>query len=494
MVLEETVSEGRRTPKGYNPDDGSSAFTASLGPGAITISQVDTRTTGQMTPSEVVKQVQEIRSHYSHEVQDSTLYLGYELNGASRRYSLPLEKLPISGATRWLLYGGRHRRQVTSTFILDMMRGAENMAGRPLSQTEAEGYACHASRRTMYSFATTISALGIGTGMAIYGRSTMKFPFRKPKPLEGYNNFPNRSLPVLRGGYAQAAWHITRTNVYILLSLALLAPLYSSMGDSAMMVGLYRDTRTHEITKSMADANNANGGVLRRHESNRTRGAQPTAQPGPAQENEEGFYNSSDQGAPNAYGDTGNCSGDTAYRDGLTDTGLLGDSQMQSREARQPSPSSFTGNPAFHKKPVRQPERDFDSSSDSDFIFDHASPTAGNDPDMSTGMSSRSGGGAWSRIRSGQSDDGNKTGVTPAGYQGKQSSSSKQLQQKSARDEYETRGDSFSFSSSEEEKQLAKEQAQKEFDKMLDEERKGVDNAGHSGGGSSGAWGRRRGE
>jgi len=67
----------------------------------------------------------------------------------------------------------------------------------------------------------------------------------------------------------------------------------------------------------------------------------------------------------------------------------------------------------------------------------------------------------------------------------------RQTARKEVKDGYETTADSFSFSSSERDKQLAKEQAQKEFDKMLEEERKGVDGGAA---GFGGAWGRRRGE
>lgn len=78
-----------------------------------------------------------------------------------------------------------------------------------------------------------------------------------------------------------------------------------------------------------------------------------------------------------------------------------------------------------------------------------------------------------------------------------QSPSARQLQQKSARDEYETSSDSFSFSREGADRQLAKEQAQKEFDQMVEAERRGYGSGigatkgGESGGGES-SWGRRR--
>ena len=504
MVIEEAAEDDySSSDRQYTGGDNASTFPASMGPGArrvdspyqgaigpnqIQQSQPELSEEGEQSNSSLLQQVQEIRSHYSFEVRDRILFLGYDLHGAARRYSLPFASMPLSGATSWLLYGGPLRTRVTSTFVIDTIRGAENLANRPLSQREAEGYALHASRRTLYSFASSWSALGIGAGMAFWNRKTMKFPFRKPQPLEKYNNFPNRWTPILTGRLAQSMWHITRVNVYVALCLALLAPLYASMGDSAMMVGLYKDSRTHEVTKGMATALKESGGAIKRHTSNKSDAgrAQTT---GNEVQNDDGFYASSEQGAANDYGDRSDYSGDTAYTDGSTDTGLLGDSQMQSREARQSSQASFSGNPAFRKKTAHQAERDVDSSSDSDYIFDDASPTGGSGLDRVTGSG---GGSAWERLRREQSDTENKRGITPPGMKRPQGPTTKQMQQDGTRDEHQTSADSFSFSSRDEEKQLAKELAQREFDKMLEEERKGADAVAASGNG--GAWARRRGK
>jgi hypothetical protein len=503
--------EGNSLPEGqYNGGNTGSTFPKSIGPGAIVSSQPEFREEGaQASPSSMLQQVQGIRSHYSFEVRDRTLFLGYDLRGAGRGYSLPFANMPLSGMSAWLLYGGPMRARVTSTFVIDTIRGAENLAHRPLTQTEAEGYAHYASRRTLYSFASSISAVWIGSLFAIYGRKTMKFPFRKPRPLERYDNFPNRWLPVLRGNYARIAWQITRFNVYTILSLALIAPVYSSMGDSAMMVGLYRDPRTHEVTKGMAAALKNTNGRLQRHASNRpTASTKPIPDAGDMQD-DHGFYSSSEQGAANDFTYGKDYGSDTAYTDSTTDTGVLGDSQAKGRDARQQSPTAFTGTPAFRQKPVQQPspafrnrpgaqpDPDSDDSTDPDFIFDDASPTARNDPamDASSGFSKSSSGNsgsAWERIRKSQTEKGAKGGITsPGSRQASPGPRTGQTAWKEVKDSYETTADSFSFSSSEREKQLAKEQAQKDFDKMLEEERKGVDGGAA---GFGGAWGRRRGE
>jgi hypothetical protein len=498
MVLEERTVEGYSSSGGrYRGGNTGSAYPPSMGPGEIMSSQPEFgEEGGQASPSSMLQQVQEIRSHYSFEVRDRALFLGYDLNGAARRYRLPFAKMPLSGAAAWLLYGGPMRTRVTSTFVIDTIRGAENLAHRPLTQIEAEGYAHHASRRTLYSFASSISALWIGSIFAIYGRKTMKFPFRKPQPLERYDNFPNRWLPVLRGSYARIAWQLTRCNVYTILSLALIAPVYSSMGDSAMMVGLYKDQRTHEVTKSMAAGLKNTNGRLQRHASNRPGAVQKPPQASESG-NEDGFHTSPEAGAANGYSDGKEYSGDTAYTDGTIDTGLLDDSQMQSREARQPSPTSFAGNPITRQKPDGQRNqafRDTSAQSDQDYFFDDASPTAGNDPDINAGTGSGGNGigSAWERVRRGQTAKRDHSPVMSPSPRPSQGSGGGQPAPNEVKDESQTSVDSFSFSSGERDRQLAKEQAQKDFDRMLDEERKGVEGTGAGGG--RGAWSRRRGE
>ena len=379
----------------------------------------------------------------------------------------------------------------------------------------------------LYSFAAVVSSATIGAAMSLAGRKTMKFPLRKPKPLENYDNFPGKALPILKGQYARAMWHITRANVYTLCAFLLLQPLYSSMGDNALTVGLYRDTRTQGVLKEMKanrDPNRAfeinrigsnvemgskadRGQVFSQTAAQREklegqRGKAIYEDPDP-----QGYYNDSSDGPPNDYSggrsyETSPGSGDL---DGATDTGMLTDRQMAVREARQSNSASgtFTGVPAYQRgvqqKSQQQQqqqqaayEREQESAAD-DFIFDDASPSGGrgmmedfsssqNQPVTKSGM-----GGAWSRVRRGE-----KTAhaVSKPDDQ-KYSKSSKNPASSSSRG-VQSSADSFSFSKSEEERQLAKEQAQRDFDRMVEGERKGVggsEGAGASAGGS--AWGGR---
>lgn len=379
----------------------------------------------------------------------------------------------------------------------------------------------------LYGFAAVFSSASIGVALALAGRKTMKFPLRKPKPLERYDNFPNRYLPVLRGQYARAMWHITRANVYTFCAFLLLQPLYNSMGDNALTVGLYRDSRTNSVLKEMKANKDPNrafqisrigsnvesgsaedrrqvfGQTAKQREGlEKQRGGKVYEDPDP-----QGYYSDSAEGVVNDYSGGQSYESnaeDQAFKDGNAngnadaDSGMLTDRQMAVREARQSNPNSgevsFTGVPAYqrgvqHKSQRQQQqqqqayEREQESAAD-DFIFDDASPSGGRGmlEDISktqTPVTKSGMGGAWSRVRRGEQtggkvEDQDQKGTKARGAQTRSSV------------------DSFSFSKSDEERQLAKESAQKDFDRMVEAERKGVAGSGSGGGSGEGsAWGGR---
>lgn len=128
-----------------------------------------------------------------------------------------------------------------------------------------------------------------------------------------------------------------------------------------------------------------------------------------------------------------------------------------------------------------------------DFL-DDASPTA---QDSTNSGNSSSGGSAWARIRQGatQSNPRGSFRRTPEQQQQQQYDSSPSSS--TGGSAYGSRTDSdFQYSDAERDRQMAKEQAQKEFDRMVDSERSGSDGSGESstGGqtfGRGGAWARR---
>lgn len=146
--------------------------------------------------------------------------------------------------------------------------------------------------------------------------------------------------------------------------------------------------------------------------------------------------------------------------------GILSDGQMQASQVQaQPEPrTSPTGSRAntFQMEEVARQPQNFGED------FDDASPTGG------SGAMDDGGGSAWERIRH-QSASGSSSGSEPSlrrarGFRREQQEGS-------------TTGDSFSFSSSEEERSYAKDEAQREFDERVEKERRGGDFSGSGGSG-----------
>lgn len=430
-----------------------SNFPASMGPGAQPLQPGE-------GPGGLLQEISEIRSQYNIHVEQEAVNLDYNLNGQHRSYRIPFDSMPVSGMTRGLCWGGPNTAKVSGILLIDMVRACENITGRQIRQEEAEGIAFYTSRKMMTMYVGQVAALATGYIHAWRGRADMKFPFIKPKPIEKYDVFPLQNLPLLRGNYARYMWHITRGNIYVGMWLFLLNPLFRSVADTRMTVGLYRDPRTHDLTESVK-------GRIDRLRSNRASeaagGLKNKGQPQPQQKTQaqddnspQSFYDNQSYGSQNDY------AGDSAFTDGTTDTGLLSDKNMQQRQVQQTSPNSWSNAQSRMSRSTpaqSQPEQ----SQQSDFFVDDASPTAGNDPNMATPQTyeRRTSGSAWDRLR----------GVSSQQTSSQPSNRSFGRSNTDQNSSYDTKGDSFSFSKDDADRQLAKEQAQREFDAMLERER-----------------------
>jgi len=268
-----------------------------------------------------------------------------------------------------------------------------------------------------------------------------------------------RVMPILKGQAARYMWQITRGNVYIVLWLFLTNPFFRSIADTRMTVGLYSDRRTHDLTQAIK-------GNFDRLRSNRASEAAAIFRTGQVQQEK---TSPEDEASPAAFDDSqsysgrGDYAGDGTFTDGNTDTGLISDTAMQRQQPQQASPNSWSRAQSRGSRESFQQTGQQEKSS-SDFFFDDASPTAGNDPDMGTSQpySKQRSGSAWGRLRRGDA----------VGQSATQSSSNDRSSYSNQSPDFETKSDSFSFSKGEEEKRLAKDQAQKEFDAMLDRERR----------------------
>jgi len=480
-----------------SPDRRSSNLPPSLGPGARPVQP------GEPTRPAGIAEIMNFRSRYSVSVEPETLHIGYEINGIPRTYHLAFESMPLGTFSRWALFGGPSRTRNAGTQVIDFIRGTENIMGRPLNQREAEGYAYHTSKKMLYSLTGTAVGVLVGGVIAQRNREMMKFPFRSAQPLERYQNFPNRYLPILRGQQALFAWRATRVSVWTVVGIFIARPIFSAIGNTVFYTGLNSDDRTKELMTSLK-------GNLERIASNRVRevasGAQPRPQPQRQQDDQsaesdaQAYYRDTQQDVTNEY--QSDYSGDNTFTDGSTDFGMAdlnklsesleknfaelqratSDASMRARGAKQeevfrgPSRGSY-GRPAPSTQQSRsqsdQPKDSFSGSTSDPFFDDDASPTAGNDPDMATRDTYSPQRSAWARIRNQRNQT--QSGSREDAPTERSSGSGRGLSDNpyAARGgEEQARGDSFSFSKTDADRHLAKDQAQKEFDAMLDKERR----------------------
>jgi hypothetical protein len=450
-------------------------------------------------------QIMQARSKYQVSVEPETLSLSYELNDAPRLYRLSFDAMPLQGFSRWWLYGGPQRARRAGVLAIDIIRGSENVAKRPVTQHEAEALTYWSSKRLLYSSYVTAASVLLGTFLARRGHARMKFPIIPAKPLEQYNHFPLKQIPILTGQAAQGAWQFTRYSIWIQIAFLVASPTVGTAGSLYIANAMARDSRTQELFHAL-DVKNAREGRGRsdpdRHMSPEQRRQPPSgfetqnAGQGPDNDSRLNFRELERSGRVDQAMSRDYSTGDAVEQGPANGTDTLSDSAVKRLEDRR----QYESDPS---SPQQQQQRQVQSTSpsasdDSDpFFYDDASPTAGTDPDKAppVAYTRPSGGSAWERIRRG----GNASSTSrPPLYEPR----AQQETQSSERDTYRSESSAGSLRDGRD-----REQAQREFDEMLERERQqsGSDEYGRgmkaveqgeessdavAGGGS--AWERRR--
>lgn len=284
-----------------------------------------------------------------------------------------------------------------------------------------------------------------------------------------------------------ALLHASRGTAYVALGMVFVPALVSAYGSTVSAVGELRDERTAQLTRDLrANANTElkermerrgesrieavgratgqgqrdAGSLFRERSEALQRGKQqksrddddmsPTGGLGGMLDNDYGV--DEEAGRLSGAGDMG---------------GVLSDGQMRTREVQaQPKPGkSPTGSTAstFQIEKVERQPQNFAED------YDDASPTGG------SGVGSDAGSGSvWERIRQQQGSGSASSSSSYSSSPLSRSSTSTRAVERERR-EGSTTGDSFAFSSSEEERSYAKDEAQKEFDARIERERKGGD-------------------
>lgn len=310
------------------------------------------------------------------------------------------------------------------------------VARRPLSATELDAISEHANasvRKLVWTCPISVALAGV---WAFNGRNTYKFPFYRPK-MTRFNPFyfPIASMPHIKGIRASMVWHGVRAMAYLPITALLSLIVMNSVGETSFQVRVLRDSRLGALGQAVRS--NAKSHVAQDQQIRV--GSQPV-----------GNGAARSAGLPGSASDTAN---------GATRTwGASPSSQSQWGPAAAQAQSSNK------------------SDWDSDPFEDDGSPIS---PSVRRAEAMQRGGSAWDRLRQqSQSKSQADSSDFAQGDSSGQETGWGRLRQDAAPNTREgSRGsENFAYSRQDEEresKNYEKEQAQKEFDALLESERRG---------------------
>ncbi|KAI1338878.1 hypothetical protein F5Y15DRAFT_101001 [Xylariaceae sp. FL0016] len=377
--------------------------------------------------------------------------------------TLDFDRLPKLQS--WAPFFGLHDGHRTVTVLRRIMASSEG-GQRPLSAPEIEALAENAvnSLRT-FAWTQPVSTT-LAIAMARSSAATFKFPFYQPK-MKSFNPyiFPAKSMPLLKGPRASMAWHSVRFMAYAPLCWIATALCFSSQADTAFKYRLTKDPRLSRLVNDMQEKSKNIWDAQRRpHQRDRnghSDGQQPSQPVGLVSQKDgnEGDYSFApdnfEQPAPDS------------------DTTSAARSSFWSRSGpSQASPSKSPGTAS----PMPQPKSS-DATDDTNlFEQDDASPISHST--RRAEASQAQSGSAWDRVRQ---QSRSEVAKWRQGDTSGQEHSWAKLRQDKAPNTTETyaKGDEYSYSTQDEErgkKNYDKEQAQKEFDALLEAERRGQSN------------------
>jgi hypothetical protein len=348
-----------------------------------------------------------------------------------------------------------YRRDWNLLVATSRVSGFAATLGRDLEDEEAKAIAEY----TLDNIHTNASLKWLTVALAGYmtyrGRRTWQFPFYKPKlggrfnPNEATSIFTNKKI---RGPYPRFTWHSLRFTAYVGVTMFMVEPAFRAVNFIRTETAMTHDPRLKQFTK---DANQRVEQVMSNPSISKT-----------------------------AF------TGKDAHRGGEEDPWASNDANNASSESRYQSYESAPSQSwdKVHSSNATQQNQHPSNDDWSVLDDDDASPVAASVRKQPVSAPS---GSAWDRIR--QQSQG-----APRQQRQQQQQADSQSRAWAARSQTESQpqsqsgwgnqdagssADSFSFSKSDEERAVAKEQAQNEFDRLLERERGGVD--------QKSSWGRK---
>jgi hypothetical protein len=328
---------------------------------------------------------------------------------------------------------------------------------RPPNQEEVEATAYWVAKQiSVYSYGTPVGVLG-GLWRANSTQATFRFPFWQPN-LEKFNSqiFPHERMTLLRGNRAVQMWHLLRWSLYGAVGKSIGQVIFGSYSMTVATVGELGDPRLKAMTEAARQqAVQKRGGLP---------GSNMPGSVGSSQSGGNGEGNTPDDASPTGgmFQEESNDFGKDTYK-----TKSDPQRREQPRSPRSP-PTRWPQQPQQAPVPTQQAG----TQDDPFYTFDDASPTGGADAgaDTPAQQPQRQQRSAWDRVRQ-------TAGRGPA-----RPADSGQAQEQSrgwagVREQAQspTASDDYAFSKGDEERNLARSEAQKEFDARVERERGGGD-------------------
>ena len=344
-----------------------------------------------------------------------------------------------------------------NSFAAKLIRARINQChqrlGRPPTQEEAEALAFYACKNvSILSYGEPImTSFGFARWWNTSAEDRFPFagPLRKPDGWWDGNRIRIGGRELLRGRLAKSLVSITRGTAYVLLARYFGGLVVTSYAATVTGVGQLRDPRLKAVQKA----------ITQDLEQSMAKKRDPTGQ-GPKSASElwkthrQSIGANDDDDASPSAGSEQDFDGDMNRLGGSMNMGIMSDAQMRTQEAQQQQQK---------QPPTRQPPSQTQPSSDSPSSFsDEYGGTSSSD--SSSPQPNSSSGSAWDRIRQ---RAGTSSSSSSASQQGGRRGPFPASQQENAAE------GEFSFSNDEQERQLARGEAQRDFDRRLERERQG---------------------
>ncbi|KAF2401458.1 hypothetical protein EJ06DRAFT_529583 [Trichodelitschia bisporula] len=309
---------------------------------------------------------------------------------------------------------------------------AERLMRRSMTPTEAQAFATHVASANRTTSVGSFIGLAGGVYRAYTTRATYRFPYWQPKPEQ----FNPDNVFGLRGQASHNLVHALRYTSYGAAGLFLGFFLTDISASARLAVNVATDERLADFRKSIEQYAKERG-------AQRGQTVPEAQQPAREQPREAKAWN-----APRRADDSDDDMSPQARVE--ADSGLMDDAQARGYEGRQRArqDDDATARSTFSIDKVAQQPKGFSETYSSE---GETSPQRDDGPS----------GSAWERIRR-QAGGGGQSG-SQARWQKPEATGEKQP------------WDSFSFEKTEEERQLAKAEAQREFNKRIERERQGKD-------------------